>query len=148
MTRYFPDQHIWGSIDSWSNYFWSKQHLYFRTGASIPLRPWSKIPHRWPFPSLSPLLCPFAALRNGGPSEWRPFGMAGRHRFPLPLNRRRCGAIWAPPLGVWGEVPAAKRFSGLTVAHMIAGCSIFRRSDYGQNKQFQMFFFRTWYGMI
>jgi len=43
---------------------------------------------------------------------------------------------YEPPLAA-----AAERFSGLTVAHMIAGCSIFRRSDYGQNKQFQMFFF-------
>jgi len=35
----------------------------------------------------------------------------------------------SPALGVWGEAPAAKRFSGLTVAHMNAGCSIFRHSD-------------------
>ena len=33
---------------------------------------------------------------------------------------------YEPPLGVWGEAPAAKRFPGHIGAHASAGGSIFR----------------------
>jgi len=61
----------------------------------------------------------------------------------FPLNRRGVVAIWAPYSGSGAKPQPPNVFPDL-VAHMIAGCCIFRRSDYGQNKQIPDVFFRTW----